>query len=197
VARDGKIYFTDASYRFDLANIWGDALEHRPNGRLLSYDPKFARVTVVKDGLVYPRGLALSADQEHMYLVEGWHYRVLKWHLQKAEMEVFAENLPGFPLSIAVGLDEDCWVFVKPLRWDVLRSLAKLPLLRGMLAKLPLGRFGDESYVMSFDKLGRLRQHWRLGDSRLLHSMQEYRGNIYLGSLVETAIKRVKIGTVI
>ena len=42
IAPDGVIYFSDATKRYDIG-AWGlDLLEGRPNGRLLSYDPKSA-----------------------------------------------------------------------------------------------------------------------------------------------------------
>src|SRR5436190_16502506 len=40
VAADGTIYFTDSSYKFRLTELRSDVLEHRPNGRLLAYDPR-------------------------------------------------------------------------------------------------------------------------------------------------------------
>ena len=39
VAADGKIYFTDASYRYGLHDYRLDLMAHQPYGRLLEYDP--------------------------------------------------------------------------------------------------------------------------------------------------------------
>ncbi len=40
IAPDGIIYFTDATKRYDIGDWGHDLLEGRPNGRLLSFDPK-------------------------------------------------------------------------------------------------------------------------------------------------------------
>nr|TKV95157.1 hypothetical protein SEVIR_9G343000v2 [Setaria viridis] len=40
IAADGTIYFTDASYKYNLANHMADVLETRPHGRLMSFDPR-------------------------------------------------------------------------------------------------------------------------------------------------------------
>lgn len=40
IAADGTIYFSDASSKFPLSEFMLDVLEHRPNGRLLAYDPE-------------------------------------------------------------------------------------------------------------------------------------------------------------
>ncbi|KAJ0040857.1 hypothetical protein Pint_28634 [Pistacia integerrima] len=39
IAEDGIIYFTDASYKYNLADYIWDILEGKPFGRLLSFDP--------------------------------------------------------------------------------------------------------------------------------------------------------------
>ncbi|MBW6498463.1 MAG: hypothetical protein K0B09_08760 [Bacteroidales bacterium] len=39
IASDGKIYFSDASVKYSHAEFLADLFEHRPNGRLLVFDP--------------------------------------------------------------------------------------------------------------------------------------------------------------
>ena len=45
VAADGTIYFTDASYKYNLDNHMADVLEARPHGRLMSFDPSTRRTS--------------------------------------------------------------------------------------------------------------------------------------------------------
>ena len=67
IAPDGMIYFSDATKRYDIEN-WGlDLLEGRPNGRLLSYDPKTRRTRTICDNLVFPNGVCLTHDGEHSW----------------------------------------------------------------------------------------------------------------------------------
>jgi hypothetical protein len=68
VARDGTIYFTDATRRFAPAEHGGpfeasvlDFIEHRPTGRVLACKPG-GKVEVVVDGLSFANGIVLSAD---------------------------------------------------------------------------------------------------------------------------------------
>ncbi|HYX31005.1 MAG TPA: SMP-30/gluconolactonase/LRE family protein, partial [Pyrinomonadaceae bacterium] len=58
VAADGTIYFTDASYKFPLTELKADLLEHQPNGRFLSYDPKTKKTKVLLRDLYFANGVA-------------------------------------------------------------------------------------------------------------------------------------------
>jgi sugar lactone lactonase YvrE len=85
VAKSGKIYFTDASRRFG-AKDWGgtfnasvlDIVEHQATGRLLEYDPATKATRVLMEGLCFPNGLALSTDEQHVFLNETGAYRIWK-----------------------------------------------------------------------------------------------------------------------
>src|SRR6185436_11344139 len=85
VAKDGKIYFTDASRRFG-AKEWGgtfnasvlDILEHTSTGRVLIYDPATQKTGVVISGLSFANGLALSSDEHSLFVAETGEYRVWK-----------------------------------------------------------------------------------------------------------------------
>ncbi|KAF8697805.1 hypothetical protein HU200_035293 [Digitaria exilis] len=71
VAADGTIYFTDASYKYNLANHMTDILEARPHGRLLSFDPATGRTAVLGRDLYFANGVAEE-------MLEG---RTLQWDL--------------------------------------------------------------------------------------------------------------------
>src|SRR5690606_32140393 len=69
VARDGTVYFSQASSKFGAeaqesveraARL--DLLEHGGHGRVLRFDPATARVETVLDGLQHVRGVALTED---------------------------------------------------------------------------------------------------------------------------------------
>src|SRR5690606_2443092 len=51
IARDGTIWFSDASRHFGLEDTRLDALDGRPTGRLFSVDPRTAEATLRLDGL--------------------------------------------------------------------------------------------------------------------------------------------------
>ncbi|KAJ7548664.1 hypothetical protein O6H91_07G021600 [Diphasiastrum complanatum] len=70
VAKDGTIYFTDASHKFDLNQFPLDFLECRPNGRLLKYDPSTGKTTVLLKDLFFANGVALSEKQDFFVFCE-------------------------------------------------------------------------------------------------------------------------------
>ena len=82
IGPDGTIYFTDATRRFDIEN-WGlDLLEGRPNGRLLSFDPKSRKTRTVCDYLVFPNGVCLTHDGGHLLVASTWACSILIFDLQ-------------------------------------------------------------------------------------------------------------------
>lgn len=70
VAKDGTIYFTDASYKYSLKDFIYDVLEGRPNGRLISYDPAAKKTTLLATDLYFPNGVAVSPDQTYIIFCE-------------------------------------------------------------------------------------------------------------------------------
>ena len=82
IAADGMIYFTDATKRYDIEN-WGlDLLEGRPNGRLLSFDPKSRKTRTVCDNLIFPNGVCLTHDGQHLLVASTWTCSLLIFDLR-------------------------------------------------------------------------------------------------------------------
>ena len=99
IAPDGTIYFTDATKRFDIEN-WGlDLLEGRPNGRLLSFEPKSRTTRTVCDNLVFPNGVCLTHDGQHLLVASTWACSILIFDLRNlsdgpADLHSRAAGLP-------------------------------------------------------------------------------------------------------
>ena len=70
VTLDGKIYFTDASYKYPFKAYMLDVMEARPHGRLLSYDLETNRTVVLARDLYFANGLAVSPDQHALVFCE-------------------------------------------------------------------------------------------------------------------------------
>nr|XP_010904618.1 protein STRICTOSIDINE SYNTHASE-LIKE 10-like [Elaeis guineensis] len=90
-----------------LAVIMGDA-----TGRLMKYDPKTKKVTVLIRSLAFPNGLAISNDNTFLLIAETSTCRVLKYWLQgprTGTFKVFAE-LPGYPDNIKRNPRGEFWV---------------------------------------------------------------------------------------
>lgn len=74
VAKNGMVYFTEASYKYSLANFMLDLLEGKPHGRLWSYDPATKKTRVLLRNLFFPNGLAISPDQNFVIFCETIMY---------------------------------------------------------------------------------------------------------------------------
>ncbi|MGZ5267331.1 MAG: SMP-30/gluconolactonase/LRE family protein [Caldimonas sp.] len=175
VARNGKIYFSDASRRFG-AKAWGgtfnasvlDIVEHQASGRLLEYDPATKATRVLMKGLCFANGLALSADQRHVFLNETGAYRIWKVAVTAVDVSavqpqgaatVLLANLPGHPDNLMRGLDGRIWVgLVKP-RGAFLDDNAGRPWMRSLAMRLPRSLWPVPpayGHVFAFDESGKV-----------------------------------------
>ncbi|MCW7538369.1 SMP-30/gluconolactonase/LRE family protein [Aquabacterium sp. A7-Y] len=178
VARDGKIYFTDASRRFGPKQ-WGgtfpasvlDILEHQSTGRLLEHDPATGRTRVLVAGLCFPNGLALSQDGSHLFLNETGEYRVWKVSVQadrldarqlaagSPQAQVLLSNLPGYPDNLMRGRDGRLWVGLAKPRGAFIDNNAQRPWLRRLALRLPKALWPVPpayGHVFAFDESGRV-----------------------------------------
>lgn len=74
VARNGQVYFTDATDAHSM-HFWHlDVLEARPHGRMLNFDPVTGRTTVLMKDLAFANGIALSPREDFLVVCESWKY---------------------------------------------------------------------------------------------------------------------------
>lgn len=134
IAEDGTIYFTDASYKYNIHQYLWDTLEGRPYGRIMSYDPATRQTKVLARDLYFPNGLSVSPDQESVVFCETPLRRCRKLYIQgnkKGHIEQFLDNLPGLPDNIRydhgqywIGLfSESTKEFELALRYPVIRKI--------------------------------------------------------------------------
>ena len=74
MAKNGMVYFTEASYKYSLDNFWLDIMEGEPHGRLWSYNPATKKTRVLLRNLFFANGLALSPDQNFVIFCETIMY---------------------------------------------------------------------------------------------------------------------------
>lgn len=197
VANDGTIYFSDASYRHPLHHYKADAIEHRPHGRLLAYDPRTKNTNTLLDGLYFANGVALSSKQNFVLVNETWKYRVLRLWLKgpkKGNVDVFVDGLPGFPDGISNNGKGTFWIALISPRDKVLDFTADKPILRKVIMRLPevlKPAPKTHAIVLGYNEDGELIHN--LQDPRgvnfsIISSARQYGNTLYLGSLEETAI---------
>ena len=167
VARNGRIYFTDASTRFGAKEGGGiveasmlEVIELSASGRVLEYDPATRKTRVIARGFAFANGIALSQDQQSLFVVETGKFRIMKVSvLGNAPAQVFLANLPGYPDNLMRGLDGKIWVgLVKPRNADA-DQMAEKPAMRKMVLRLPRAMWPlpkDQGHVFAFTEDGKV-----------------------------------------
>ncbi len=175
IASNGKIYVSDASTRFAPAK-WGgtfeasvlDILEQSATGRILEYDPATRSTRIVARGFSFANGVALSQDEQTLFVNETGKYRVWKISLQARDLDIaqpgkdasiLFDNLPGYPDNLMRGTDGKIWLgFAKP-RNPTIDKMATQPFLRKLTLRLPRSMWPIPKaygHVMAFTESGKV-----------------------------------------
>jgi len=197
VARDGTIYFTEASNKFPMKEFAADLLEHRPNGRLLAYDPKTKTSRTILKGLHFANGVAVSPDQTFVVVAETGMYRVMRVWLsgpKQGQADVFIDNLPGFPDGVASNGKDKFWLALAAPRNKLLDRILPYPFLRKVIARLP--RFLQPapqhySFVIGLDSNGHVVENLQAPPPACyseIANVIEHNGALYFGSIGEREI---------
>ena len=178
VAKSGKIYFSDASGRFAPAQ-WGgtfeaavlDIIEQACTGRILEYDPQSKRTRIVAKGFSFANGVALSSDEQTLFVAETGKYRVWKLSVAANDLDVSKEgvastqasvlfdNLPGYPDNLMRGQEGRIWLAFSGPRSPDVDAMGGKPFLRELTLRLPRAlwplpkRYG---HVMAFSEDGKI-----------------------------------------
>jgi len=194
VARDGTIYFTDASSKFGPAmKARDDIIEHGGHGRFLKYDPASGTTTVLMDGLQFANGVALSAREDFVLVTQTGSYNVLRYWLQgdkAGSHDVFFDNLPGIPDGISGNGDGTFWLALFAPRNAALDAMSDKPLLRKVVFRMPQfmqPQPARHGFVLGLDESGTVTANLQhLSDEAFapITSAEQAGDRLYLGSLI-------------
>jgi sugar lactone lactonase YvrE len=179
IAKDGKIYFSDATDKFvkgdSMVASGFDMLEARPHGRLLVYDPVDKSTKVLLDGLYFANGVTLSCKQDYVLVNETFRYRVARYWLKgpkKGQRDLLIDNLPGAPDGIRTSSNCTFWVALPAKRSDLVDNLHKQPGVKNFVSTLPA------SWWLKADPYGLVIEVDE--DGKILKSLHDPTGRIYM-----------------
>ena len=181
VAKNGKIYFTDASTRFGMRESGStfeasilDLMEGQPTGRVFEFDPEKKTSRLIAHGLSFANGIALSEDETTLFVNETGRYRVWKIavaannleiskadSLKSVQATVLLDNLPGYPDNLMRGLDGKIWLGFAATRNPDIDRLSEWPSLRKVIMRLPRSMWPipkPYGHVIAFTEDGKIVQ---------------------------------------
>jgi 2-keto-4-pentenoate hydratase/2-oxohepta-3-ene-1,7-dioic acid hydratase in catechol pathway/sugar lactone lactonase YvrE len=205
IRADGTVFFSDSSTRFGPAHWRLDLLERRPTGRVFAYaaggSAQGGSLELLADGLYFPNGVALAPDASYLLVAETSATRVSRLWLagpRAGQRDISLDNLPAYPDNLSEVGDGTYWMALPSLRRPQADRLMPHPRLRRAVGRLP-ERFqpGPSAYglVARVDGEGRVLQtlHGPAGRYVEITGVRQHGGWLYLGSLVETAVARVRL----
>ncbi|MCD1633322.1 SMP-30/gluconolactonase/LRE family protein [Martelella mediterranea] len=204
VAPDGRIFFSEATIRYEMADWVVDALEGRGNGRLLCHDPASGRTRTLLRGLIFPNGITICRDGQSLLFAETWACRISRYWFdgpKKGRREVVVGNLPGYPDNINRGSDGTYWIALLGLRTRTFDLAMRKPGFRRRMAK----RIASDEWLFPNVNRGCVARMSEAGDildvlwDRTGHnhpsitSTCEHKGYLYMGGVSNNRIGRIRL----
>ena len=204
IAPDGRIFFSEATIRFDVSEWMVDALEARPNGRIICYDPRNNTTRTIIPKLLFPNGVCMACDGQSFLFAETVGCRITRYWFdgpRAGQMEIIMPNLPGYPDNINRSSDGNYWCAFVGMRAPTFDLALRMPGFRKRMVErvphddwiYPNMNFGC---VIKFDISGKVLDClWdRNGVNHpMITSMREHRGYLYLGGSLNNRIGRLKL----
>jgi sugar lactone lactonase YvrE len=197
VRTDGTVLFTDSSDRYGVDNWKRDLLEHRPNGRLLAWQPGSATADVVAENLHFPNGVALTPEEDAVLLVETTTHRLVRIPLGSG-VPVELLDLPAYPDNMAPVGDGTYWIALPSPRVALAERLLPYPNVRRVASLLPdrlLPQPIPYGLAALVDGDGAVLRtvHGPAGGYRMITGVRPQGEVLWLGSLTESAVARVRL----
>ncbi|CAL1270471.1 unnamed protein product [Larinioides sclopetarius] len=98
--KEENLYITQSSSRWNISHVIVSIVEHDTSGRLLKFNLKTKKVSVVLKDLAFPNGVVLSHDGNALLVAEAMQNKVFKYHIEgpkKGLNEELPMLLPGEP----------------------------------------------------------------------------------------------------
>ena len=204
VAPDGRIFFSEATVRYEMHEWPTDSLESRGNGRIICYDPRNGKTHTCLRNLIFPNGIVMASDGQSILFAESWACRISRYWFdgpKAGKVEPVIENLPGYPDNLNRASDGNYWLAIMGVRNPVFDLAMRKPgFRRRMSKKLP----GDEwlapnlntGCIAKISESGEvLDVMWDLGGENhpMITSMREHKGQLFIGGIHNNRIGRLRL----
>lgn len=200
--KGGAAYFSDASSKWGYGEDQKDVIEHGGHGRLLRYDFRTGKTTVLLRGLQFANGVALGPDETYVLVNETGAYRVSRYWLkgEKAgQSDIFIDNLPGFPDNITFNGRDRFWIALFAPRDPLLDFFAGKPFVRKMVARALLvlpAPIKHRAMAIAVNPQGQVvtnLQDANTGNYSPITSVREAGDWLYFGSLTQDSLGRLPL----
>jgi ribose transport system permease protein len=204
IAPDGRVFFSEATVRYEMHEWPVDCLESRGNGRIICFDPNTGATRTVLKNLVFPNGICMAHDGQSFLFAETWACRVSRYWFdgpKKGTVELVIGDLPGYPDNINRASDGTYWLALVGIRTPAFDLALKMPGFRRRMAR----RVAPDEWlypnintgcVLRFDETGRIMETlWDRGGENhpMITSMREHRGHLYIGGILNNRVGRLKL----
>lgn len=204
IARDGRIFFSEATIRYEMSSWALDALEGRGNGRILCFDPRTGQTRTVLRHLVFPNGLCMCPDGQSFLFAETWACRISRHWFEgprSGRTEVVIGDLPGYPDNINRASDGHYWLALLGMRTKSFDLAMRRPGFRRRMAR----RIAPDQWlfpnintgcVLKFSVAGTVIETlWDTSGENhpMVTSMREHKGSLFLGGISNNRIGRFRL----
>ncbi len=204
IADDGRIFFSEATVRYEMHEWAVDGLEARGNGRIVCHDPRDGSTRTLLRGLRFPNGIAIASDGLSILFAETWGCCIKRYWFdgpKAGQVQTVIDNLPGYPDNINLASDGHYWLALVGMRAPAYDLAMRMPgFRRRMATRVPVDEWLfpniNTGCVLKFSEAGEILETlWDLGGQNhpMITSMREHRGHLYLGGISNNRIGRYRL----
>lgn len=167
----GDVYFTDSSATYPRRFNTEIMMNADATGRLLRYDARTKSVAVLKAGLPYPNGVAVSRDGAHVVVAHTVPCQAFRYFLSGARAGQYdlLADLPGYPDNVRRDGKGGYWVALNQEKQRLDATPATAPVKH--LVGVRLNADGEEVEELTAAK------------GVTLSDVAEMKGKLWLGSV--------------
>jgi ribose transport system permease protein len=204
IAPDGRVFFSEATVRYEMHQWPVDSLESRGNGRIICYDPRTNSTHTVVRNLKFSNGVCLSYDGQSILFAETWGCCIKRYWFdgpKNGQTETVIASLPGYPDNINRSSDGNYWLAIVGMRSPAVDLAFQMPGFRRRMSR----RVAQDEWlypnlntgcVVKFNDQGEILDAlWDLKgiNHPMITSMREHKGSLYLGGIATNRIGRYRL----